>query len=68
MLDIEESLANNPQYPGTCRAHRGTLSSLSGLQYKNQAVLRDEESVPGRQYVGAVGPIRLATANTTEGM
>jgi hypothetical protein len=68
MPHINENVILNSQSPGTCRAHRGTLSSLSGLQNKNQAVLRDEESGLACQTAGAAGLIRQATATTTEGM
>jgi hypothetical protein len=68
MPDINENVIHNSQSAGTCRAHRGTLSSLGGLQDKNLAVLRDEESGLGCQNPGPSGLIRLATANATEGM
>jgi hypothetical protein len=36
MPAISKNVVHNSQFPGTCRAHLGTLFSLGGLQDNNQ--------------------------------
>jgi hypothetical protein len=68
---LNENEILNSRSSGTCRGHRGTLSSFGGLQNKIQAVLLDEideESGRGCWNPDAAGLIHLATGNATEGM